>query len=145
MKSDFVFGVIQMIDGEKDPRNLLVAFQLFVNTIKNLPDYTRFTEELFEIVSCYFPITFKPRPDDPDSITYEELSAALRACFCATAAFAPFCFSFLLDKLTSSVYATKLETLITISHCSRAFGAAAIRPYLNQLWAGVRDEVSACW
>ena len=140
MKNDFIFGLIQTIDGEKDPRNLLVAFELFVITVKTIPEFTRFTEELFEIVSCYFPITFKPRAEDPDAITAEELSAALRACICATPAFAPFCFSFLLDKLGSSIVAAKFESLSTICQCCY-FGPTVVAPYLNQIWRGLHTEV----
>jgi hypothetical protein len=37
---------------------------------------------LFETVSCYFPITFSPPPDDPFGIKPESLMAALDACLC---------------------------------------------------------------
>lgn len=56
----------------------------------------------FEVVSCYFPITFKPRADDPDAISKDSLVEALRKCLFAIPDFAPFCYPFLLDKLASS-------------------------------------------
>lgn len=34
MSSDFVFGFIQCLDGEKDPRNLMLAFTLIKNIIQ---------------------------------------------------------------------------------------------------------------
>ena len=34
MSSDFVFGFIQCLDGEKDPRNLLLAFTLIKKIIR---------------------------------------------------------------------------------------------------------------
>ena len=54
---DFVFGFIQAVDQERDPRNLLILFSLFPIVAK----YFRlepFTEELFEVFRCYFPVDF---------------------------------------------------------------------------------------
>lgn len=34
MSSDFVFGFIQCLDGEKDPRNLMLAFTLIKSIIQ---------------------------------------------------------------------------------------------------------------
>lgn len=107
--ADFVFGFVQSMDGERDPRNLLLAFQVAKSIIHRgydlgerhadaasfpprtfffpllLFDFLRtsqsahsgstalfslplisclhlgkFTEELFEVTSCYFPIDFTP-------------------------------------------------------------------------------------
>lgn len=98
--ADFVFGFVQSMDGERDPRNLLLAFQIAKNLIHRgyeLGENTiissllyfcasltcsspffchsdqtvtpihflsavsgKFTEELFEVTSCYFPIDFSP-------------------------------------------------------------------------------------
>lgn len=37
MKEEFTLGYIQMIDGEKDPRNLLTIFRLTLVVITNFP------------------------------------------------------------------------------------------------------------
>lgn len=110
--ADFVFGFVQSMDGERDPRNLLLAFQIAKNIIHrgyDMGEHThiymhkcimisfspfsfddfrshnfqsgriwsislclhfnflaasaspgKFTEELFEVTSCYFPIDFSP-------------------------------------------------------------------------------------
>ena len=58
-ETDFVYGFIQAMDGEKDPRNLLVCFeciQLICGALKLGP----FVEETFETFACYFPIDFVP-------------------------------------------------------------------------------------
>ena len=34
-------------------------------------------QDLFNITFCYFPITFRPPPDDPYGITTEDLKNAL--------------------------------------------------------------------
>lgn len=43
MGHDFVFGYIQAIDGEKDPRNLLNIFSMTTLVVKHL-DISRFVE-----------------------------------------------------------------------------------------------------
>jgi DNA repair/transcription protein MET18/MMS19 len=54
---DFVFGVISMVDGERDPRNLLQLFSMFPHFIRTFP-LGHLTEEMFEIMACYFPVDF---------------------------------------------------------------------------------------
>lgn len=58
-ETDFVFGFIQAMDGEKDPRNLLVCFECLRVICQNL-QLGPFVEETFEVFSCYFPIDFTP-------------------------------------------------------------------------------------
>lgn len=83
--ADFVFGFVQSMDGERDPRNLLLAFRVADNILQRgyelgesagargpslgavvhrsallISVSGTFTEELFEVTSCYFPIDFTP-------------------------------------------------------------------------------------
>ena len=62
----------------------------------------------FDSVFNYFPITFKPPPDDPYGITAQDLKDRLRDCIAATSDFAPYAFPALLDKLDSSSMNTKV-------------------------------------
>lgn len=57
--TDFVFGFIQAMDGEKDPRCLLVCFEC-IHLIGQLLNLGPFVDELFEVFGCYFPIDFTP-------------------------------------------------------------------------------------
>ena len=59
MGSDFVLGFITAMDGEKDPRNLVLLFAVLPTIAKCLP-LGPFVEELFEVVAAYFPIDFVP-------------------------------------------------------------------------------------
>jgi len=54
-----VYGFLQAMDAEKDPRNLVIAFTCARIVIQNFP-LGVFVEEMFEVVSCYFPIDFSP-------------------------------------------------------------------------------------
>lgn len=57
---------------------------------------------MFDSVFCYFPITFRPPPDDPYGITAQDLKNRLRACIASTPYFAGHAFPALLDKLDST-------------------------------------------
>jgi DNA repair/transcription protein MET18/MMS19 len=57
--TDFVYGFIQAMDGEKDPRNLLVCFEC-ISTLCKKFRLGPFVDETFEVFACYFPIDFTP-------------------------------------------------------------------------------------
>ena len=66
---------------------------------------------LFDAVFCYFPITFRPPPDDPYGITAQDLKSRLKGCVAASSYFAPFAFPQLLDKLDSTSPNVKVKDL----------------------------------
>lgn len=70
---------------------------------------TNLPQQLFEAVFNYFPITFRPPPDDPYGITAQDLKDRLRECIGACSFFAPYSFSALLDKLDSVSINTKVS------------------------------------
>ena len=95
MGDEFLRGYIGLAEGEKDPRNLLLAFAIDrVLLIEfNVSNYIEVCvglcfivfaranggyQDFFNITFCYFPITFRPPPNDPYGITTEDLKAALR-------------------------------------------------------------------
>jgi DNA repair/transcription protein MET18/MMS19 len=67
-------------------------------------------QELFDAVFNYFPITFRPPPDDPYGITAQDLKDRLRECIASTPNFAPHAFPALLDKLDSTSMNTKVRS-----------------------------------
>lgn len=75
----------------------------------NLKIIEPFLDELFDKVSCYFPINFEPPKDDKYKITPEILQEKLNKCFTATPLFQRLSFPFVLDKLNSSSIDTKFE------------------------------------
>jgi DNA repair/transcription protein MET18/MMS19 len=86
-KYEYLQIVLDAIDGEKDPRNIVLMFNLIyqVNTV--LKDISPFTNKFFEILDDYFPIEFKPPTNSPQMITAEQLSNRLNDCFCSNEAF----------------------------------------------------------
>ena len=110
MQSDFIYGVISALDGERDPRNLLFLFEYMPTFIKTFP-LKHLTEEMFEIFACYFPIDFYPNPNDPKAITRDVLAEKLSFCLCAVPEFADSCIALALEKLESDLSVAKLDSL----------------------------------
>lgn len=103
----FMSTFIAYFDGEKDPRNLMIAFSIFQVPATEW-DLGSSAQDLFESLYNYFPITFKPPPDDPYGITAQQLKDRLRDCISASSEFAPYAFPALLDKLDSTSMNTKV-------------------------------------
>ncbi|XP_029953544.1 MMS19 nucleotide excision repair protein homolog [Salarias fasciatus] len=139
--ADFVFGFVQSMDGERDPRNLLLAFQIAKNLIHRGYNLGTFTEELFEVTSCYFPIDFTPPPNDPHGITKEELILALRAVLAGTPKFAEFLLPLIIEKLDSDVQSAKLDALQTLTACVSEYEHKDLAEFLEGLWSSLRREV----
>ncbi|KAM9426787.1 MMS19 nucleotide excision repair protein homolog isoform 2-T2 [Pholidichthys leucotaenia] len=139
--ADFVFGFVQSMDGERDPRNLLLAFQIAKNIIQRGYNLGKFAEELFEVTSCYFPIDFTPPPNDPHGITKEELTKALRAVLTGTPKFAEFLLPLLIEKLDSDVQSAKLDSLQTLTACASQYEHKDLAEFLEGLWSSLRREV----
>ena len=95
MGKDFLDGYILLAEGEKDPRNLLLAFAIARVLLIEFEIAAHvevgacmrpcvqsasifMSQDLFNITFCYFPITFRPPPDDPYGITSDDLKNALR-------------------------------------------------------------------
>lgn len=127
MGDETIIGIADVVSGEKDPRNLMIIFSILkvimiewdisnhAEVTENEPeDFVDLIDEwqvLFDAVFCYFPITFRPPPDDPYGITAQDLKSRLRECIAASAYFAPFAFPQLIDKLDSTSPNVKVCTV----------------------------------
>ncbi|XP_062832423.1 MMS19 nucleotide excision repair protein homolog [Anolis carolinensis] len=139
--ADFTFGFIQVMDGEKDPRNLLIAFQIVRDIIVKGYALGPFAEELFEVTSCYFPIDFNPPPNDAHGIQRGDLIVSLRAVLTATPIFAEFLLPLLIEKMDSDVQSAKLDSLQTLSAACAIYGQKELKEFLPSLWSSLRREV----
>ncbi|XP_055485960.1 MMS19 nucleotide excision repair protein homolog isoform X1 [Psammomys obesus] len=139
--ADFTFGFIQVMDGEKDPRNLLLAFHIVHDLISKDYSLGPFVEELFEVTSCYFPIDFTPPPNDPYGIQRDDLILSLRAVLASTPRFAEFLLPLLIEKVDSEILSAKLDSLQTLNACCAVYGQKELKDFLPSLWASIRREV----
>ncbi|KAG0182839.1 hypothetical protein DFQ29_001779 [Apophysomyces sp. BC1021] len=139
-KVSFIGGFVSFMDGEKDPRNLLVAFEI-VRVIIRKFDISCHVEDLFEVVFCYFPISFVPPPNDPYKITTEDLKDSLRRCLAATPYFAYYATPLLIEKLLTTTGSAKKDVMDTIGLCAPAYGAHAVLPHANDIFEALVKEV----
>ena len=88
INDEFLAGYISLVDGEKDPRNLMLVFSMD-RVICIEFDISRHVDvrllcllckthlilyqELFNVIYCYFPITFKTPEDDPRQAVFEDI------------------------------------------------------------------------
>ncbi|KTF78012.1 hypothetical protein cypCar_00044856 [Cyprinus carpio] len=128
--ADFIFGFVQSVDGERDPRNLLLAFQVARNIIQRGYDLGKFVEELFE------------PPSDPRGITQEELVLSLRAVLTGTSQFAEFLLPLIIEKLDSDIQSAKVDSLQTLAACGLTYSHKELAEFLPGLWSSIRREVS---
>ncbi|KAF7370205.1 ARM repeat-containing protein [Mycena sanguinolenta] len=140
MKSEFIGPYINLAEGEKDPRNLLVAFAI-ARVILIEFDPIDHIEGLSNIVFCYFPITFRPPANDPYNITPEDLRIALRRCLNANPAFGPIAIPIFLEKLAAGSPAIKRDTLQTMTECFPVYGPAFLRTAARKLWNSIKLEI----
>ena len=140
MQSESLVGITDLVSGEKDPRNLMIVFSI-LKVIMVEWDIVGHVETLFDAVFCYFPITFRPPPDDPYGITAQDLKSRLRGCIAATPYFAPYAFPQLIDKLDSLSPSVKKDVLQTITACASSYDIPTMNHYSIILWDSVKYEI----
>ncbi|XP_068633868.1 MMS19 nucleotide excision repair protein [Battus philenor] len=138
---DFVYGVISSIEGERDPRNLLFIFNFLPEFLKQIP-LGHLTEEMFDVMSCYYPIDFHPSPNDPAPVTRQDLASALIPCLCAVPDFAEHCLVLLVEKLDSSLRVAKLDSLKLLGESCKTFKPNSYSPFLKTLWSSIYREIT---
>ncbi|GAA5803787.1 Dos2-interacting transcription regulator of RNA-Pol-II-domain-containing protein [Helicostylum pulchrum] len=140
INNEFVYGFTQVLDGEKDPRNLMSAFQIMKSIVDNF-DISAHVEDIFEVTFCYFPVTFKPPPDDPYGITAEDLKTSLRDCLASTPLFAKFALPLILEKLSSTSGSAKKDSMETLAACAPVYGSTALLSSVNEIFNSLKLEV----
>ncbi|XP_026748982.2 MMS19 nucleotide excision repair protein homolog [Galleria mellonella] len=138
---DFVYGIISAMDGERDPRNLMFLFTFLPYFLKHVP-LGHLVEEMFDVISCYYPIDFYPSPDDPAAVTRQDLASALAPCLCAVPEFAEHCLILLVEKLDSSLRLAKIDSLKLLAESCKTFKAESYGPFLKTLWSSINREIS---
>ncbi|KAI9921212.1 hypothetical protein PsorP6_002384 [Peronosclerospora sorghi] len=141
----FVQTFLNAMEGEKDPRNLLLCMQVARTLLSKLePVFSQngtLLQQYFDIVSCYFPIIFTPPPNDPYGITSEALILSLRNAFAASDLLAPLVLPFLLKKLATTVVEAKLDALQTLVFCGERYSVNAMLLQMEAVATALYDEV----
>ncbi|PIA17081.1 hypothetical protein COEREDRAFT_97021 [Coemansia reversa NRRL 1564] len=140
MGDDFVLGFAQMLDGEKDPRSLMVAFQI-IPKLAQLVNIKNNAEDLFDVIFCYFPITFKHRESDPSSISSESLKSALRAAITCSPYFGDMAIKPLIEKTTAASMSVKIDTYETLSAAALVYDPEVLKPDMEALVEQIREDV----
>ncbi|KAJ3070068.1 hypothetical protein HDU98_006902 [Podochytrium sp. JEL0797] len=135
----FISGFLVAMDGEKDPRNILISFSIVQTIVINF-DLTKKFDDVFESIYCYFPITFRPPANDPYGITSQDLKLKLRSCFSASPLFGTLAWPILIEKLSSASDNAKLDAMETIAACAPVYGGSSIGKNLEELWDHLREE-----
>ncbi|ODV97400.1 hypothetical protein PACTADRAFT_49118 [Pachysolen tannophilus NRRL Y-2460] len=136
----FIETFIKVSTSEKDPRNLLISFELNYKISTSL-DINKYSEELFDNSFCYFPISFKPPPNDPYKITSDELKSALRKILSCNSIFAKDSIPNLTQKLTSSSPLVKADALNNLIACIQNYNVKTVKEYSISLWNAIKFEI----
>ncbi|KAL2444285.1 DNA repair/transcription protein mms19 [Exophiala dermatitidis] len=140
MGEESLIGITELVSGEKDPRNLMLIFSM-LRVLMVEWDITKHVEMMFDSVYAYFPITFRPPPNDPYGITAQDLKDRLRDCLASTSTFAPQTFPNMLDRLDSTSNTVKKDVLQTLAACAGNYDPATMSQYSITLWDAVKFEV----
>ncbi|XP_043266247.1 MMS19 nucleotide excision repair protein [Colletes gigas] len=140
MGPDFIYGVISFIDGERDPTNLLLLFNILPHFMKEF-SLGHLTEEMFEVIACYFPVDFNPSGSEGIEITRDDLAEKLAPCLYAIPQFAEYCIPLVLDKLVSNLKVAKLDSLKLLCNGAQTFDIKGLEPHLDELWSVSKKEI----
>ncbi|KAI9888639.1 MAG: hypothetical protein M1814_006579 [Vezdaea aestivalis] len=143
MGNGYIVGITDLVAGEKDPRNLMIVFSMLKVVIIewNISSHLESGKTMFDSVFCYFPITFRPPPDNPHGITAKDLKDRLKDCLAANALFAPHIFPALFDKIDSTSPAVKRDVLQALAACANSYDIATVSSVSIPLWDTVKFEV----
>lgn len=137
----FIESFLHISNGEKDPRNLLMSFNLNKSISSSMESAKLHSEDLFDVLFCYFPITFKPPKNDPYNISTENLKIALRSVISSSTIYAEDAFSNLTDKLAATSPSVKNDTLQTLKLCIKNYGGELCLKEWLPLWSALKFEL----
>ena len=131
---NFIKSFINAMDGEKDPRNLLLCFQIIYFILNELKSYLNdeLLEEIYDITSCYYPITFTANKQI--NITPDLLKLHLRKCLSSSNVFAQWSLPLFMEKLQENDDVIKIDCLKSLSICILSYNHQFYSSYLYPLY-----------
>lgn len=139
-RPEFVQGVINAVEGERDPRNLVKLFDFMPRFVERFP-LEHWAEEMFEVFACYYPIDFYPSASDPNAITRDGLAKKLDDCLLGCRDFIEPALVLALEKLETELKVAKLDSLLMIRNCALKFGCKEIEQRFDNIWMGLKQEL----
>lgn len=136
---DFIYGFISSIDGECDPTSLDLLFKMLPKILKEF-SLGHLTEEMFDILACYFPVDFQSEGRDGTGITRNHLVQGLEECLSSIPDFAEFTIPLIIEKLDSTLKTAKIDSLNLLSRAAIIYGAKSLEKY-PELWPSIRKEI----
>ncbi|KAF9894385.1 hypothetical protein FE257_007888 [Aspergillus nanangensis] len=140
MGDNSLTGIVDLMTGEKDPRNLMMVFSI-LKVVMVEWDVSNHVELLFDSVYNYFPITFRPPPNDPYGITAQDLKDRLQECIASTSLFAPHSIPALLDKLDSTSPNVKKDALNALIACISSYDPNTVSTHSITIWDALKFEI----
>ncbi|KAJ5232969.1 hypothetical protein N7468_005925 [Penicillium chermesinum] len=140
MGDESLVGVVDLMTGEKDPRNLMIVFSI-LKVVMMEWDISNHAELLFDSVYNYFPITFRPPPNDPYGITAQDLKDRLQECISASRHLAPHAIPALLDKLDSTSPNVKKDALNCLIACIHSYDPDTVSRFSITIWDVLKFEI----
>jgi DNA repair/transcription protein MET18/MMS19 len=149
---EFIFNYIALTENEKDPRNLVVAFSNIALICKGFEDSVieTYAEDLFDNFFCYFPVTFNQTAasqKDPNAITSDDLKQGLRysailtpsSCMSASPRFSKFALPMLVEKLSSALPNSKIDSMQAISDVCQVYPISEIAQHSLDIWQHLKE------
>ncbi|OAF59245.2 hypothetical protein VC83_04470 [Pseudogymnoascus destructans] len=141
---DFINILIELSASERDPRNLMLIFSMVEVILAewDIDDIDNLKEDLYDMLSRYFPITFSAKKSDPASIDPPELVVRLRKCFAAYSGFAPSIFPNLIQRLDDpNRLNAKADVLLTMKACIERYHPTTVSKWSSPLWDALKYEI----
>ncbi|KAG2283877.1 hypothetical protein Bca52824_055097 [Brassica carinata] len=142
-----VYATCEAIDGEKDPPCLMIAFHVVELLARLFPSpsgpVASEASDLFEFISCYFPLHYTHTKGDEASIPREDLSRGLSLAISSTPFFEPYAIPLLLEKLSSSLPVAKVDSLKCLKDCAVNYGVSRMKKHYKYLWPALKDALYA--
>jgi DNA repair/transcription protein MET18/MMS19 len=141
LSKDYVQGYLHLVQGEKDPRCLLLGLKIIKDIMVHF-DCTGLEEDIFDWTFAYFPITFKEKDNDSFDLTQKDLTDALMECITVDLiGMGEFVIPFLTEKMESTRGVTKRDAMIFVGHASKVYHHDLFNKNLQKLWRLAKEEI----
>jgi len=142
-QAEFTGHLLQAMEGEKDPRNLLVVFSC-VEVILNTLDIPDQHEEVFESLAVYFPVDYRPPGGGKSEgvVTKEQLVMGLRQPI-SHPKLLEFSLPLFLDKSEAELDSAKVDSLECLLACAARSDGGSVGEWGKQVedvWQALKRE-----